>query len=65
MGDGLEPDLHLESLNDLNLDNIRYIEYGGGHGGWYVDGIPVKRRRDFEQAGKRATKNRIRFGLVP
>ena len=63
MGNGLEPDLYLETDN-LNLDSIRYIEYGKGNGAWYVDGIPVKMRRNFEQTGKRVTKNRIRFGAM-
>ena len=66
MGDGLEPDLYLESVGDLNINKIRYVPYGtgaGSNGCWFVDGIPVRRKRDFELEGKRVTKNRLKLGL--
>ena len=66
MDEGLEPDLHLHYIRDVNLNKIRYVGYGvgaGSSGCWFVDGVPVRRKRDFELEGKRVTKNRLKFGL--
>ena len=67
MSDGLEPDLHMDSIGDLNINKIRYVGYdigAGSSGCWFVDGVPVRRKRDFELEGKRVTKNRLKLGVA-